>query len=144
MLRAQMTAGERACATSSSAIWGWRIHDWAATEVSSLIGSGQRRATSWTTSTATSPGLRPAAPPQRAEALGEPRSQSRGAGGEAFVVEHVEHRQGGSAGEWIGEEGRGVERLARRPPDLEKLAAAEHRGDRQPAAQRLAAAEEVG
>ena len=53
----------KAAAAISDAIWVWRIHDWAAREVFSLIGRGQRRATSCTRSKTTSLALRRAARP---------------------------------------------------------------------------------
>ena len=75
----------------------------------------------------------------------EPRCETGGARRQLLLLDHLEHRQGGGAGQRVGEEGGGVERLARGAPDPGSSSRlAEHGGDRQAAAKGLAAAQEVG
>src|SRR4029077_8339471 len=77
------------------------------------------------------------------EAAAEGVAEPAGAGGQILLLEHVQHGEGGGAGEGVGEEGGGVARLAGGLPRTGRLAAAEDGGDRPPSSQGLAAAEEV-
>ena len=57
-----------------------------------------------------------------AKPLGDPLPHPGGPGREILLLDHVERRERRRAGERVGDEGRGVERLPRRLPAAEELA----------------------
>lgn len=63
---------------------------------------------------------------------------------EPLLLEELERGERRGAGERMRYEGARVQRLAFAPEGLEQLGASDRRGDRHPAAERLAAAEQIG